>query len=89
MTSLVASYKYSLINLLLVNAVENMLCSLCSHAVFQDIVVKRVSLPRGARLTIDQVNYQVLECIDVLSEAKEHVSMERLESMLLEKYQVG
>ncbi|BFZ19889.1 hypothetical protein BsWGS_22929 [Bradybaena similaris] len=54
----------------------------------KEIVVKRVSLPRGARLTIDQVNYQVLECIDVLSEAKEHVSMERLESMLLEKYQV-
>ncbi|CAG5134711.1 unnamed protein product, partial [Candidula unifasciata] len=53
----------------------------------KEIIVKRVSLPRGARLTIDEVNYQVQECIDVLSEAKEHVSMERLESMLLEKYQ--
>lgn len=45
-------------------------------------------MQRGTRLSVDQVNQQILECIDLLSGNMEHVSIERLELMITQKYQV-
>ncbi|XP_059138506.1 uncharacterized protein LOC131926926 isoform X3 [Physella acuta] len=54
----------------------------------REIIIRPIMMQRGTRLSMDQVNQQILECIDLLSGNMEHVSIERLELMITQKYQV-
>ncbi|XP_055892730.1 uncharacterized protein LOC106068793 isoform X2 [Biomphalaria glabrata] len=54
----------------------------------KEIIVRPLTLRKGTRLTVQDVDQQIKDCIDVLNEAKEHVSIERVEELVLKKYQV-
>ena len=50
--------------------------------------MRPVRLPPGTRLTSEQVNSEVEACRELLADAEEHVSMERVEHLVLQKFQV-
>uniref|UniRef100_A0A2C9KLN6 Uncharacterized protein n=1 Tax=Biomphalaria glabrata TaxID=6526 RepID=A0A2C9KLN6_BIOGL len=54
----------------------------------REVTVRPLTLSKGTRLTVHDVDQQIKDCIDVLNEAKEHVSLERVEELLLKKFQV-
>ncbi|XP_005090510.1 uncharacterized protein LOC101857532 isoform X2 [Aplysia californica] len=54
----------------------------------EPVVVRHVQLPRQARLTAEQVNYELQTCIEDLAASGDHVSLELVENLLLQKFKV-
>ncbi|CAL1544091.1 unnamed protein product [Lymnaea stagnalis] len=52
------------------------------------ISVPSISLTKGARLTDADVNQQIMYCIETLNTAKEHVTLQAVENLLLKMYKV-
>ncbi|GFS15974.1 tudor domain-containing protein [Elysia marginata] len=53
-----------------------------------DIIVRPIFLPPNTRLTSEQVNSEIESCRELLADAGEHVSMERVHDFVLQKFQV-